>query len=406
LSVAPRESDSQGMGGTDKGTLSVRIRKIPGTPQTFLILLAVLFLTSGCQVSYLFHAAAGQFRFLYHAVPVEEVLQQDSLSQAEKKRLSLVSRIKEFGENELGLKKSDNYETINLKEQSPVYTVSASPKDKLALKTWWFPVAGHVPYLGFFDLEAARRERDRLLAEDLDTFVGRAEAYSTLGWFKDPLTLNLIQGSDLNLVETILHEMTHTTLYVKGQGEFNEGLAQLIGKRGALLFIEKTFGPLHPAALEARDSIRDEVLFSSFLVSLLSELDALYKEAQQPYGLKLSEREKVFARHMGKFNGVRDLMRTRRFENFGQPGLNNAYLMSVGLYHRHYVLFETVLAQQGNSIRELLFFFQGLSKEKGNLMDKTREWVSLQTTRNNEVSSQIPRERPGSKEMAFQAQML
>ena len=201
---------------------------------------------TGCQISYLFHAAAGQFRFLYHAVPVEEALQQESLPAAEKRRLSLVSRIKAFGENELGLKKSDNYETINLKDQSPVYTVSASPKDKLALVTWWFPVAGHVPYLGFFDLEAARRERDRLLAKDLDTFVGRAEAYSTLGWFKDPLSLNLIQGSDLNLVETILHEMTHTTLYVKGQGEFNEGLAQLIGKRGALLFLEQTFGPSTP----------------------------------------------------------------------------------------------------------------------------------------------------------------
>ena len=361
---------------------------------------------SGCQVSYLFHAAAGQFRFLYHAIPVEEVLQQDSLSEAEKNRLSLVSRIKEFGENELGLKKSDNYETINLKDQSPVYTVSASPKDKLALVTWWFPVAGHVPYLGFFDLEAARRERDRLLAEDLDTFVGRAEAYSTLGWFKDPLTLNLIQGSDLNLVETILHEMTHTTLYVKGQGEFNEGLAQLIGKRGALLFLEKTFGPSHPATLEARDSITDELLFSSFLVSLLSELDALYKETQHPYSLKLSEREKVFARHMEKFKGVRDLMRTGRFANFGQGGLNNAYLMSVGLYHRHYALFETVLAQKENSLKDLLFFFQGLAKEKGNLMDKTREGVSLHTTRNNRASSQMPSERPRLKEMAFQEQML
>ncbi len=342
---------------------------------------------TGCQISYLFHAAAGQFRFLYHAVPVEEVLQQDSLPEAEKRRLALVSRIKEFGENELGLKKSDNYETINLKDQSPVYTVSASPKDKLALKTWWFPVAGHVPYLGFFDLEAARRERDRLLAEDLDTCVGRAEAYSTLGWFKDPLTLNLIQGSDLNLVETILHEMTHSTLYVKGQGEFNEGLAQLIGKRGALLFFEKTFGPSHPATLEARDSITDELLFSSFLVSLLSELDALYKEAQHPYGLKLSEREKVFARQMEKFKGVRDLMRTGRFANFGQGGLNNAYLMSVGLYHRHYALFETLLAQKENSIKDLLLFFRDLSEDKGNVIDRSREWLSAQHARKNGVSS-------------------
>ena len=342
---------------------------------------------TGCQISYLFHAAAGQFRFLYHAVPVEEVLQQNSLPEAEKRRLALVSRIKAFGENELGLKKSDNYETINLKDQSPVYTVSASPKDKLALVTWWFPVAGHVPYLGFFDLEAARRERDRLLVKDLDTFVGRAEAYSTLGWFKDPLTLNLIQGSDLNLVETILHEMTHATLYVKGQGEFNEGLAQLIGKRGALLFLEQTFGTSHPATLEARDSIADEILFSNFLISLLNELDALYKDAQIAYDLKLSEREKIFARHLEKFSGVKDLMRTRRFANFSQAALNNAYLMSVGLYHRHYSLFETVLAQKENSLKEFLLFFQGVSREKGNLIDKTREWVSLQNVRKDRVSS-------------------
>jgi len=342
---------------------------------------------TGCQISYLFQAAAGQFRFLYHAVPVEEVLQQDSLPSEEKRRLALVSRIKDFGENELGLKKSDNYETINLKDRSPVYTVSASPKDKLTLVTWWFPVVGNVPYLGFFDLEAAKKERDSLLAKNLDTFVGRAEAYSTLGWFKDPLSLHLIQGSDLNLVETILHEMTHTTLYVKGQGEFNEGLAQLVGKWGALLFFEQNFGPSHPATVEAQNSILDEALFSSFLVSLLSELDALYKDEQLPYELKLSEREKIFARRIEKFNEVRDRMRTRRFANFGQPGLNNAYLMSVSLYHRHYSLFETVLAQKRNSIKDLLLFFRDLSGGEGNLIDRTREWLSAQNARKNGVSS-------------------
>jgi predicted aminopeptidase len=343
---------------------------------------------TGCQISYLFQAAAGQFRFLYDAVPVEEVLQQDSLSADEKRRLSLVSRIKEFGENELGLKKSDNYETINLKDRSPVYTVSASPKDKLALVSWWFPVAGHVPYLGFFDLEAARKERDSLLAKDLDTFVGRAEAYSTLGWFRDPLSLNLLQGSDLNLVETLLHEMTHTTLYVKGQGEFNEGLAQLVGKRGALLFFEQTFGPSHPATLEAQDSIFDEVLFSAYLVTLLSELDALYKDEQISYEVKLAEREKIFARHAETFNRVKERMRTRRFAAFGQPGLNNAYLMSVALYHRHYALFEKVLVQKGNSIKDLLLFFEDLSRrEKENLIAKTREWSSGQDARERGVSS-------------------
>jgi predicted aminopeptidase len=343
---------------------------------------------AGCQISYLFQAAAGQFRFLYNAVPVEEVLQQDSLSAEEKRRLALVARIKDFGENELGLKKSDNYETINLKDRFNVYTVSASPKDKLALMTWWFPVVGHVPYLGFFDLEAARKERDSLLAKDLDTFVGRAEAYSTLGWFRDPLSLHLLQGSDLNLVETLLHEMTHTTLYVKGQGEFNESLAQLVGKRGALLFFERTFGPSHPATLEARDSILDEVLFSTYLVSLLYELDALYQDKLISYETKLSEREKIFARQMEKFGDLKGRMRTKRFAAFGQPGLNNAYLMSVSLYHRHFNLFESVLARKGNDLKGLLLFFEDLSRrEKEDLVAKTREWLSGQEARGSGVSS-------------------
>ena len=358
----------------------------PGKWVRSLSLLLLLPLT-GCQLSYLFHAAAGQFRFLRDAVPVQEVLQQDSLSTEEKRRLALVSSIKAFGEAELGLKKSDNYETINLKVQSPVYTVSAAPKDKLALVTWWFPVVGHLPYLGFFDLNAATQERDRLQAKDFDTFVGKAEAYSTLGWFKDPLSLNLIQGSDLNLVETILHEMTHTTLYVKDQGEFNEGLAQLVGKRGAFLFLQQTFGPSHPATLEARDSISDEILFSTFLVSFLSELDALYKDPELPYARKLAEREQAFSRHLDAFEAVKERMRTQRFVNFGRGGLNNAYLMSVALYHRHYSLFETVLDLKANSIKELLLFFEELSGEKGNLIDRTREWVSLEHARERGITS-------------------
>jgi predicted aminopeptidase len=333
---------------------------------------------SGCQVSYLLQATAGEFRLLRGAVPVEEVLKQNSLPVDEQRRLALVARIKDFGENELGLKKTGSYETINLKDQSPIYTVSASPKDKLTLMTWWFPFVGSVPYLGFFDREDAKNERDCLRAKDLDTFLGRAEAYSTLGWFRDPLTLNMIQGSDLNLAETILHEMTHATLYVSGQGEFDEGLAQLVGKRGALLFFQHTFGPSHPASIEAQESISDERLFSAFLVSLLSDLEALYKDEHVPYALKLSEREKIFARYLKKFKQVKERMKTTRFASFGQAGLNNAYLMSVALYHRHYMMFERVLALKGNSIKELLIFFRNLSEKKGNLIDETREWLHLQ----------------------------
>ena len=117
--------------------------------------------------------------------------------------------------------------------------------------TWWFPVVGNMPYLGFFDLEKARAEKEKWVQKDLDVIIGRADAYSTLGWFQDPVTRNLLQGSQVDLAETILHEMTHTTLYVKGQGAFNEGLAVLVGKVGTHRFMEKTYGPSHPLTIQA-----------------------------------------------------------------------------------------------------------------------------------------------------------
>ncbi|HIJ58907.1 MAG TPA: hypothetical protein HPP41_04510, partial [Deltaproteobacteria bacterium] len=105
-------------------------------------------------------------------------------------------------------------------------------------------------------VEGAQEERDRLINEHLDVSLSVADAYSTLGWFKDPVTLNLIEGSTPDLVETILHEMTHTTIYLKGQGAFNEGVAVLVGKAGAFLFFQDVFGPSHPFTEGQRNPLK------------------------------------------------------------------------------------------------------------------------------------------------------
>jgi len=291
-------------------------------------------------LTYLFHAASGQFSLIYHAIPVESALKTDSLSLEQRNRLRLVARIKDFGEKELGLKKTQNYQTINLKSiYNPLYTVSASPKDRLVRITWWFPVVGRVPYLGFFELGRAQEEKKSLAQKDMDVVIGRAEAYSTLGWFKDPLTLNMIEGSTVNLTETILHEMTHTTLYLKGQGEFNEGLANLVGKMGAFLFLKSTYGSSHPLTIEAQQVLEDERLFSASLSSFLKNLGQLYNSPLS-YQEKLTQREKIFSKFLEEFTHIKKKLKTNRFIHFGSAGLNNAYLMSVGLYHQHFHLFD------------------------------------------------------------------
>jgi predicted aminopeptidase len=354
-----------------------------------LFLLIVLF-SPGCRVTYIFHAAIGQFQLLHGSIPVEEALKHDALSREQKDRLGLVADIKVFGEKRLGLERSRSYETVYLKSrQGPIYYVSACPKDSLRRVTWWFPIVGDMPYLGFFDLERAREEKRGLIKKDLDVIIGMAEAYSTLGWFRDPVTRNLIEGStrDLvevnpvtrnliegstrDLVEVILHEMTHTTLYVKGQGPFNEGLANLVGKKGTLLFFKETYGSTHPFTLEARKTIADERIFASFLASLLKKLEALYS-SPITYQEKLDQREKIFSGALQDFGRLKNRLQTNRFLFFGCRGLDNAYLMSVGLYHRHFHTFEAILEKKGNSIHDMLTFFKDMTGKNGDMLEMAR----------------------------------
>lgn len=338
--------------------------------------LAVLIPFAGCRAGYLLHVAAGQMRLLSNAVPLEEAVSGSSLEPSQKERLLLVSHVKAFGEKELGLRETRSYETIYLgSDQPPIYTVAAAPKDRLTLITWWFPVVGRMPYLGFFDLQEARVEKQKLLEKSLDVVIGRADAYSTLGWFRDPLTLNLLDGSTLDLVETVLHEMTHATLFVKGQGRFNEGLAQIVGKRGALQFLEKSAGISHPLSLEAAAALEDERLFASFLASVTEALNRLYGSALS-LEEKLKERERVFARCLEDFETLKASLKTERFTPFDRAPLNNAYLMSLSLYHSGYPLFEAVLERHGNSIPAMLSFFRELSKDHGDVLEKARRWLA------------------------------
>lgn len=367
----------QGAGERNKGNKnrSVTGRTRCTKPLLLCAALAILILSAGCRAGYLLHAAAGQMHLLSNAVPIEKAISGSSLDSSQRERLLLVSQIKAFGEKELGLRETRNYETIYLgSDQPPIYTVAAAPKDRLTLVTWWFPVVGRMPYLGFFDLDEARREKLELLEKNLDVVIGRADAYSTLGWFRDPLTLNLLDGSTLDLVETVLHEMTHATLFVKGQGRFNEGLAQIVGKRGALQFLEETYGSSHPLTLEAMAAIEDERLFASFLASVIEKLNRLYNSSLF-LEEKLEEREKIFLGCLGEFEDLKANLKTERFLQFGRAPLNNAYLMAFSLYHCSYPVFEAALERHGNSIPEMLSFFRELSRETGDLLDRTGKWL-------------------------------
>jgi predicted aminopeptidase len=275
-------------------------------------LVLLLPLLSGC---YILTQGYGQLRILLDSRQIDDLLADPSVPDKVKLKLMLVRELKSFGERELGLTRSANYESFYDTKGRPItYIVSACRKDRFQPHTWWFPIVGDVPYKGFFSRDDAKAEAETLEKQGLDVALGTAAAYSTLGYFPDPVLSTMLDYPDEQLAALILHELTHGTIYLPGGTEFNEGLASFVGWQGALEFARKERG-IHSvaydrtvrafAAEERRDARAHE---------LFKKLDELYHSGKSREEI-LRERETIAG---GKVNNAEILMQRRygRYDEF------------------------------------------------------------------------------------------
>lgn len=267
---------------------------------------------SGC---YLLRQAGGQLEVLLHQRNIASMLEDSSVSPETRARLRLVGEVKAFGERHMGFSPSSNYSTYYDTGGSPItYLVSACRKDRFEPYTWWFPIVGTVPYKGFFEQEDAREEAESLKAEGLDVVVGGTAAYSTLGYFSDPVLSTMIDQPEEQFVALILHELTHGTLYIAGDTAFNEGLASFVGWQGALEFARWRHGIGseeydRTVAAFAREELRDARAKEVFI-----KLDRFYR-SDLPPDRKIELRDDVAG---APVNNARILMQRRygRYDEF------------------------------------------------------------------------------------------
>ena len=171
-----------------------------------------------CSPTYILRAGYEEAKILWYRRPITEVLARPDLDPATREKLAMVLRVRQFVEHDLGFKTSGSYQTLTEIAQPPiVYVVTAAPRTKLELYTWWFPVIGRVAYKGYFHQSEAKLEAQRLEAQGYDTYIRPALAFSTLGWFSDPLLPHLLKYDGETLANIIIHELFHTTFYLKGQ---------------------------------------------------------------------------------------------------------------------------------------------------------------------------------------------
>ncbi|WP_337040502.1 aminopeptidase [Emticicia sp. 17c] len=248
----------------------------------FLILLLVLivgFIAFNFDAAlYGFRQAKGQLKIIFSTRAVTDVMADKTFPDSLKKRIELIQEIKQYAVDSLGLNPSDNYSTFYDQHGKPIlWVMTACEPFELKAKKWHFPIVGTFSYKGYFEKELADKEINELKKAGFDTQLNEVSAWSTLGYLKDPILSSMLGYSDGRLAALIIHELTHGTLFVKNNLEFNENLADFIGDYGAIRFLAYKYGRNSEQLKKYELSKQYSDAYSRHLISGAKQLDSLYK---------------------------------------------------------------------------------------------------------------------------------
>ncbi len=246
-----------------------------------LIFLALLLMSvsfGGCRMFfYGMQQGIGQAKILIKARPIRKVLADENYPDSVKQQLQLIQEIRQFAIDSLGINDSKNYTTFYDQHNKPIlWVVVASKPYTLVAYQWKFPFLGKLEYKGFFDKKKAIKESKKIQALGHDTRIGTVGAWSTLGYFKDPILSNILKRSDGQIAELIIHELTHATVFIKGEAQFNENLATFIGEEGAKRFLIYKYGRGSVKHTKYLGELNDNQMFAKHILRGSKQLDSLY----------------------------------------------------------------------------------------------------------------------------------
>lgn len=328
------------------------------TTLKILLLFLILPQLIGCSnLLYLSRLGWHQSFVTFRSVPVQEVLEEGGLEEESRQKIDLIQTVKRFGEERLGLKRTENYTKYFDTDRPVLYLLTASEKDRLRLYHWDFPIIGRVTYKSIFTLKEAKKEKADLERKGLDTYLQQAAAYSTLGWLKDPIFSSMLAWDEPTLVNVILHEMVHGTVYFKGETALNEQLATFIGNRGTLLFLGEKYGSASKEVALAMAYQEDELLFAKWIEEAYRTLSEFY---DRPISReeKLIEREEVFKSLQEQFIEMQGRFKTGCYKEFERKKLNNAVLMAHRTYLGRMDRFEALYERLGRDLKKVVAFFK------------------------------------------------
>lgn len=294
-------------------------------------------------------------KLLNSRVPIEQALQDPSLSESDKQKLRLAEEARQFAETDLHLKPTKNYTTfVDLKRPYVTYVVSAAPRWQLKHYQWSYPFMGKMPYKGYFNEQDAKEEEEDLKKQDLDTYLRGVTAYSTLGYFNDPILSSMLRYKDYDLVNTIIHETVHATLYIKHAADFNERFATFLGNKGAEMFYLKKEGPQSATLEMIKKDNEDQKVFSEFISGEIRSLEQWYKDLPASEQIEEKRMQRI-AQIQTKFSKeVLPRLKTDSFSKFTELKLNNARLLIYKTYMEDLEDFEKLYKKEGSDFQAFM----------------------------------------------------
>ena len=292
-----------------------------------IFLSVILILPFNSCFRYLIRAGYGQMKIITARQDIENVLKDSATDSTTRKKLEHVLKVQDFASKSMGLNTSDSYKKFAVIDRdAAAYNVTASKELSFEPKVWWFPIVGSVPYLGFFSRKEAEDLSEDLTKEGWDTNVDDVSAYSTLGWFDDPLLSSQLKYSEWYLTRLIIHEATHATVWIPDDVTFNESLATFVEMEGSLQYYSVS---------EGKESVRKKKIYleeSSIITDLFRryahKLDDVYRSERTDHEKRLLKKQIIMELkdELRSFQGKK--IKYIPLESYFETNYNNADFLS------------------------------------------------------------------------------
>jgi predicted aminopeptidase len=317
-----------------------------------LVLLLIAWLALSPTGRYLVRAAWAEGSILARRRSIAAIVRDPATPAEAAAKLRLVLAARAFAADSIQLRTRESFTTYtHLDRDTLVLVLSGAYPDRLAPYTWWFPVVGRVPYKGFFDVGAARAAEHELASKGFDVYLRPSPAFSTLGWFNDPLLSTSLRADTIDLANTVIHELTHNTFYAPGQAVFNESFASFVGARGSAWFFRSRGDSAAADQADARWA--DDKLLAQFWAALYASVDSAFRAHATDSLARIAARDTLYAKARRDLVAtVGPKLRTIPAGALSRVRLDNAALLAHRIYNTDLDLFDRVWVHQNGDLRK------------------------------------------------------